>query len=45
MVFSGYLPRSGTAGPQDEAGLTREFETEPRGLGHLPKDPDFPILS
>ena len=31
--------------PQDEAGLTKTFQTWPRGGFHLPKDPDFPVPS
>ena len=28
--------------PQDEAGLTKTFQTWPRGWFHIPKDPEFP---
>ena len=31
--------------PQDEAGLTKTFQTWPRGWFHIPKDPDFPVPS
>ena len=31
--------------PQDEAGLTKTFQTWPRGWFHIPEDPDFPVPS
>ena len=31
--------------PQDEARLTKTFQTWPRGWFHIPKDPDFPVPS
>ena len=31
--------------PQDEAGLTKTFQTWPRGGFHIPEDPDFPVPS
>ena len=31
--------------PQDESGLTKKFETWPRGWCHILKDPDFPVRS
>ena len=31
--------------PQDEAGLTKTFQTWPRGWFHIPQDPDFPVPS
>ena len=30
---------------QDEAGLTKTFQTWPRGWFHIPLDPDFPVPS
>src|SRR5574339_397196 len=31
--------------PQDEAGLTKTFQTWPRGWLHIPEDPDSPVPS
>ena len=31
--------------PQDEAGLTKTFQTWPRGWLHIPEDPDSPLPS
>ena len=31
--------------PQDEASLTKKFETWPGGWCPIPNDPDFPVLS
>ena len=44
LAFSSKLPDLPVA-PQDEAGLTKTFQTWPRGWFHIPKDPDFPVPS
>ena len=31
--------------PQDEARLTKTFQTWPRGWFHIPQDPDVPVPS
>ena len=38
----GSRPSGRTSG---EAGLTKTFQTWPRGWFHIPKDPDFPVPS
>ena len=39
------LNKEGPVAPQDEAGLTKTFQTWPRGWLHIPEDPDSPVPS